>query len=361
MSIKLMQRSVFSIVSVWLFCFALNGVVLAQADSTILTVEIMAPGIGGDRLAPQRWQQVFRDIGEGVRIRQALPGDKPEVSETKRGPLRMVKIVGALDRNGILVFPKHEFKLQEADQLAKWIEELKQYGAQGAPDGQPLWGLSEVQFKELMQVLAVKNLHATKGVTLANALQQMPVPESTPVEYHSTAELILDATQGHPLQVEVKNASVGTALASILSQSGLGFQPYRQPDGSIHLLVQPLKNLKDPWPVGFDVDEKTPRNEVLPSLFEMVNAGFDSITLRDVFEVVTEQTGVPIIVDYTGCVARGVDPATHRVSYPRKKTAYALVIRSVVRGSTLNYKFRQDESGTPFIYVYPFVPYTPGE
>jgi len=353
------RRAVLCLVSGLLFSVSLNGAVFAQADSTILTVEIMAPSIGGDRLAPQRWQQVFRDIGEGVRIRQALPGDKPEVSETKRGPLRMVKIVGALDRNGILVFPKHEFKLQQADQLAKWIEELKQYGAQGAPDGQPLWGLSEAQFKELMQVLAVKNRQATKGVTLANALQQLPIPESTPVEYHSTAELILDATQGHPLQVEVNDVSVGTALASILSQSGLGFQPYRQPDGRIHLLVQPLKNIKDPWPVGFDIDEKTPRNQVLPKLFEMVNAGFDSITLRDVFEVVTEQTAVPIIVDYSGCVARGVDPATHRVSYPRKKTAYALVLRSVVRGSTLNYKFRQDESGTPFIYIYPFVPFTP--
>lgn len=356
---RTLHQSFVTLLSGLIFSIALNGVVLAQADSTILTVEIMAPSIGGDRLAPQRWQQVFRDLGEGVRIRQALPGDKPEVSETKRGPLRMVKIVGALDRNGILVFPKHEFKLQEADQLGKWIEELKQYGAQGAPDGQPLWGLSQAQFKELMQVLAVKNKQATKGDTLANALQHMPVPESTPIEYHSTAERILGATQEHPLQVEVKNVSIGTALASVLSQSGLGFQPYRQPDGSIHLLVQPLKDLKDPWPVGFDVDEKTPRNEILPSLFKMVNAGFDSITLRDVFEVVTEQTGVPILVDYTGCTAHGVDPATHRVSYPRKKTAFALVLRSVVRGSTLNYKFRQDESGTPFIYVFPFVPFTP--
>jgi len=344
--------------AVILFCLVVNCANLnaQDADDTILQVEIITTGPVFNQLLAQRWREGFEKLGESVRIRNGLRSEKPKVEEKSRGPLRIVRLTGELDRDGKLFFPGHQFTLKELDKLEEYFTELRTYGEQGSPAGKPFWGLNEAQFKIITRGLSHQVTQSTKGKTLDEAIAIIPIPMDHKIVFHSDCDDILKAMMGKPILNEVKGISAGSALAAVLSQYGLGFYPLRGPSGKMNLLVQPLGVADKPWSVGWDVDPVQPRNQITPALFKMVNAGFDELTLRDVLEVTTEQTGVPIVINDADCRSRGVDPDKTKCSYPRKKTAWVMVMQNAVRGSRLQFEFKVDEAGVPFIYVFPFIP-----
>lgn len=330
-----------------------------RPQQTLLNVEILTPQIGGDPLNSQRWQRAFRQLDVGVRIRPPLGGDKPEIKETTRGTFRIVSIVGRMDREGQVTFPNKTFSLNDTDTLKEWLDEFRTYGAQGSPEGKPLWGLTEAQFEQVLEWLSRPVSGPLQGQNLQGAVARIPFPEGLQVAFHSDAEAMLKATEDQPLAIEVEGLSGGTALAAVLAQWKLGFRPLRTPEGNVRLVVEPLEKISDPWPIGWSVDEVTPRNQIVPKLFEMVMTGFDDVPLSEVLEAVQDRTGVPILVNRAFSLERNIDVDEVRVSYPRKRTAWALVVQSVVRQVRLTYEFRLDETETPFVYVYPFVPYVP--
>lgn len=332
------------------------------AVETLLDIEIMMPPLGGDPLDGQRWRQAFEKLGEGVKLRQPLPSDKPAVEESTRGNFRIVKVTGLMDRQGKLVFPHNRtFTLAQTEQLGKWLDELKLFGAQGSPDGKPLWGLSNAQFDTLFRQVGAPVTESLKGLELKAAVAKLPLPAELSVEFHRDTQPLLAAATGQKLPIEVQGLSSGTALSAILSQWKLGFRPLRGPRGDLRLLVQSLEGLKDPWPIGWPVDDVVPRNQIIPQFFEMVMTGFEAVPLGRVLEAIEAETDVPIIVNRAFCRERGIDVDKTTVSYPRKQAAYALVIQSVVRESQLTYEYRLDEANAPFVYVSPFVPFVPGK
>ena len=326
------------------------------ADKTILEIQVLTPPIAGSVLDAQRWREIFKESGVSVRFRQPLLSDKMEITESTRGTFRIVKLVGELDRRGMMHFPGHEFTLQNPGLLKDWLGELRQFGAQGSPKGKPLWGLTEVQFEELTKSLSARVQTSTLGLDFDAALAAIPLGPGHKLVIHSSAQEILPAESEAPLKIDVAGLSTGTALAAVLSQWQMGFQPLRTPGGRVDLLVQPLDQIDRAWSIGWDVDPITPRDQIVPILFEMVETGFDAVPLTDVLQAISTRTGVPIVLDHAQCRARGIDPGALAVSYPYKKSAWILVVRSVVRTHRMNYKLRLDEAGTPFLYVAPFVP-----
>ncbi len=324
---------------------------------TILEIEILLPSIGGDLVTAQKWGEVFKTMGEGVRLRQGLASDKTILSEKMQGQYRIIKMVGELDRDGTLRFPQKTFTLETVNQLQEWLNEIKAYGAQGAPDGKSNWGMSKTQFDAVVKALSAPVEKPVKGLALHAAIQQLPIPDEHPVVFHFSCDTLLSELKDVALLIEVEGLSVGTSLAAVLSQYGLGFIPLRHPDGSIELRAEPLSQLVAPWSIGWPVAEKTPRNEIFPSMFVMAQAGFDNLPLQDVLAAISVQTKVPILVNQAACLANKIDPFLVQVSYPFKKTAPVLILKTTVRSSKLNYEFRLDEASKPFVYVYPFVPY----
>ena len=55
---------------------------------------------------------------------------------------------------GRIVLPDRTFTRGDGVNLQEWVEELRLYGAQGSPEGKPLWGLSEEQFKAVFTALS---------------------------------------------------------------------------------------------------------------------------------------------------------------------------------------------------------------
>ncbi len=131
----------------------------------------------------------------------------------------------------------------------------------------------------------------------------------------------------------------------------------RLPDASIQLSIEPLATVKDPWPIGWETDQSVPRNQIVPNLYKFVKTGFEEASLQRVLDAIATQTKTPILIDYHLCQQKEIDVTTVTVSYPTKQTAWALVMESVIRQARLTRKIMLDESGKPFVWVAPFVPY----
>jgi hypothetical protein len=305
-----------------------------------------------------RWVEALRDYGVTVRVRTPKAGDELGVDETIQGTLRWVVATGEIDAQGQLKFPDRSFSLREQTQLKEWIDELKLYGAQGAPEGKPLWGLTNAQFSKVFESLSTPVEGKLRGQRLDAALAQLGLPEDLPVRYHSTAIAHIAARRADAaLRAEVHGLSGGTALAAVLANYGLGYRPLRTPAGAMELVVEPLANLEQPWPIGWEPDKEVSRGKLAPGLYKMVPVGFNEIPLDNILGAISEAGEIPVVINYDSAAQRGID-LDRPVSYPQKRAAYMMVLGSVIRGSRLKQDLRVDERGVPFIYVTAFVPRT---
>ncbi len=331
--------------------------VAARADKTIIEVELIGRGALSGGVKAHRWAETLQKLGVSVRVRQPTVDDEPGVTEKTRGTLRWVTVIGVLDSKGRMLLPDQEFSASDTVLLREWIDELKLYGAQGAPEGKPLWGLSKTQFNTIFAALGKPIPQDSEGETLTRALQQMNLPPEYPVRFHSTAAQQLSAAEASlPVRQRLAGISCGTGLAAVLADSGLGFRPLRTPAGAIELVVQPLADIDNAWPVGWEPPRETRRTQLAPQLFKMVPVQFDEIPLQDVLGAITQASGVPIIIDHRAVEQKGIDLTATTLSYPAKRVAWIQVIHSAATRNHMTEKLRVDELGKPFIHVAPFVP-----
>ena len=319
-------------------------------SKTLLNVELIV-GKEGGALSAQEWGQTFEQLGVAVRIRQQLLDDKPEVKEKMLGTIRQVTVIGRLDRSGRIVFPDRAFGRSEARKLNDWLDELKAYGAQGAPTGKPLWGLSEAQFASIYGALAKKVTTEVEGGSLSEALAKVGVPEKYPVRLMASSREWLQ--KEYPRLPTVRNRlagiSLGTALAILTNEYGLGFRPLRTPDGQLELAIEPLKTTQDVWPVGWDL--KLTRQKTAPKLFELVPVELEDVKLVDVLAAVEEKTSIPVRLDHYRIEGKGIDLDEVIVSYPMRQTSWSLLLRGVTTPSKLTRRLQIDELGRPFLWV----------
>ena len=348
----------FAAILACLQCMTVPAQAQVSADQTVLSIELMLPRNSNDFVKAQQWGRVFEKFGQSVRISKPLRSDEPEIDETIRGTLRIVKLRGEIDREGILRFPKKSFSFDQSEQLKEWLDELKVYGAQGTPDGKQLWGLNSEQFESVVDGLSKAVETESSGLSVAEILKSLPISEELPTNVVSTAQEQFNKVQTEIVGQEIKGVAAGCALAYVLQQQGLGFKPLRTPAGTVELSIDSLDSLSDAWPVGWKIDDVTPRNQIAPALFKAVNTGFDAAPLQTVLEAIATQTQTPILIDRRACVQRKVDPETAKVSYPQKQTAWMIVLNSVVRQINLTSSIRQDEAGNAIVWVAPFVPYS---
>lgn len=309
-------------------------------------------------LDSHRWVEGLQEFGVTVRVRTPKAGDKLGVTETVRGTLRWVAVTAELDERGQLRLPDRTVTLRQKTKLKEWINELKLYGAQGTPEGKPLWGMTYPQFNEVFKSLSGPVTNTIQGLPREAALQQLGLPAELPLRYHSTAKTHIAALPGDgPVRSQVRGLSAGTGLAVVLANYGLAYRPLRTPAGSMELVIEPLANLKQPWPMGWEPEKGASRAQMAPALFKMVPVGFDEVPVDDILGAVADVAMIPVVINYHSAGEKGIDLESP-VNYPKKRAAYMMVLESVVRQSRLKSEFRVDERGVPFIYVTAFVPRT---
>ncbi|RLS56203.1 MAG: hypothetical protein DWH91_07290 [Planctomycetota bacterium] len=326
--------------------------------TTILEFEILTTRQQADTSA-QAWGKVFEKLGHKVSIRSAGEGATAGVVERPRGSLRFVTATAFLGRQGNLEFGQQSFTLDQSEQLGEWIGELVVYGAQGSPDGQPMWGLNRKQFEELYTLLAKPLPVSPAGMEVRQLLEALRRDHHIPLRLHTTLATQLDAAAEVVVVTGLHEGfSTGTGLAVALREVGAGFRPVRTPAGPVELEVLPLDQMKTPWPMGWEPKAETPRNRIVPALFKNNPVvELQDAPLGEVLVALAAETQTPIVVDERQCLARKVDVRTVVTSYPAKRnTAWILVLASTVRKAGLDYQVRQDEAGLGFILIAPFAP-----
>jgi len=322
----------------------------AGIQSTTVTVHIATVQLQS-ALKSQEWGRIFQKIGYTVRIRRAASNDKPETTERILGRSRSVTAVGLLDRTGTVEFAGgRKFRAVDDVRLKKWLDNLKKYGAQGAPEGQPLWGLNAQQFAKVYNALSAELKEEVHEQDLQLAMIKLePVPDHS-LRLATEAKDWLALQPKSPLvKQKVKGMSRGSALAIILRDHRLGFYPTRTTTGAVDLVVKPLKPDDDAWPVGWDLNR--PRTKTAPLLFKLFPVNVKDIRITDLMDIVTEKTKVPILFDHDTISSAKIDLAELTVTIPERKATLFRAVQTATARNRLSQVLQIDELGKPFLYV----------
>lgn len=323
----------------------------AKAPDTEVSLELISGAAAATEHA-QAWGQRLQKLDIQFQTRQAIAGDKAEVKEQKLGRLRRVTIVAVLDRNGKIVCHDRAFTLAEADKLAEWIRELKTYGAQGAPQGKPLFGLDDRQFGGVLRELSVPVEIDTDGLALEAALAKLPMPEKHPLRITPEAQrAVRNSDTEKKLRTDARGLSVGTALAATLNEFGLTFKPLRTPDGKIELAVSPREAGQDAWPIGWPLDPEKPQGQLVPALFKTVPVKLDDVPLLDVLTAASQASEVPLLIDHHAIEREEIDLTELKVTVPNRKTTWGLLLRQVTFPHKLGRRIVADDAGKPFVLI----------
>lgn len=322
-----------------------------RTPKTDVTVELLT-GEEGVGLSAHRWHEVFERLQVTLTVRRGVAGDQLDVSEQggAGGAARKVRVVGKLEKSGRLVFPDRAFTEAQAGQLARWLRDLQEFGAQGSPSGQPAWGLTKGQFGSLFTALSHPHSADVTGKNVEEALKEMGLPAEYKLRYLPGASRVI-AGGGTPLRQSATGIALGSALAIVLSEQGLGFRPRRQPDGTIELQVATPAEANDLWPVGWPLQASNPKTA--PKYFALTKIDLNDVTLAEVLTAAPDYMGMPIAIDYRGLDAKKIDFSQIKVKHPMRQTTWSLALKELTFKGKAQPNLVIDESGTPFVWVTP--------
>ncbi|MCG6157116.1 hypothetical protein [Rubinisphaera margarita] len=304
-------------------------------------------------LAGQQWAEIFRQLEVPVRVRQPLFNDKSGIEQQTFGTTRRVTATGLLDPGGDIVFPDRRFSRNDVGKLREWIEELRTYGAQGAPTGQPLWGMTQAQFDVLHAAMQKPVEASTKDLDLTAAIVALGLPEKYPLTFSVAAKAEIGPVEDiAPVKNDVTGFAKGTAFALLLREYGVAFSPKRLPDESVILQVETAEEIDRAWPIGWDPDSlglsrlHLARDFFLPMAIEI-----DKMTMTQMLDECREATKLPVLVDGLALDSLNYDFNRIVVDYPRRRTSWSLALRTLVGKLQLTQELRVDENNKPFVWI----------
>lgn len=321
---------------------------------TQVSVELLTKEGAG--LNAQEWATIFQDLNVSFTVRRSLLDEKPETIETASGvSLRDVQVIGRLERDGSATFAGHRFTTADVARIRDWINGLKAYGAQGSPQGQPMWGLSKTQFEPLFEALSAILKIEPQSAALNKALDVFTVRRKYPFRF--TAEATQHLEEGHiPAAVTrtYGGLSEGTGLAGLLNEFGLGFQPQRTPASKLELAIVPLAGKRQVWPIGWPLSDEPPK--VAPELFKNGDVELENEPIMDVLQAVGDLIKLPVLFDEYGLKSTGVNLDAITVSHKRKRTIWSAALKHICFQARCKWELRVDEAGHALLLIQTAVP-----
>ena len=298
-----------------------------------------------------RWLQMLQDSGTSVRIRAARPGDTAEVKQAGSSSAPSYHVTGVLTRRNTLRLPGAEISYGDKSGLQRWLDKLRSGGVEGLTAKTVAFGLTEPQFKELYEQLAVAVANQTRGQPTTSILEgiQSQVPYSLSIVPAAQSAIATAA----PVRDELEGVSAGTALAALLRPLGLAFMPVRGASGEVILRIDRASQLPEFWPVGWPLRENQRTDTVLPKLLQFLPVEIEDVTLDEALSVISQRLEAPLLWDHNGMAKQGIDPSTIQVALKPERTFYKKIVDRLLYQGGLRQELRVDEAGTGFLWIEP--------
>jgi hypothetical protein len=343
---------------------AMYLIVIARfADAAAAPVELeLATERGVQITAPQQWVQLLAGIGiTRVRIRGGRPGDEPNV--TKRGGPQGASyhVVGMLTSRDELRLPGGTFSRVDRLKLKDYFARLAADGSDAVTAPRGRFGLTEKELTTVLSDLAQPVEFETKGQPPREVIGRLQTKLSLKLAIDPETDRALRTAA--PVVDELKGIAAGTALAIALRNYGLVMRPEKSRGQPIVYRVvaaggdavkgSTLGKMSSAdmqyWPIGWE-PEKSP-GEVVPSLFESLNAEIDGFTLGEALAAISPRLSIPLYLDHAALKSLNIDPAKIQVQLAPMKISYKRVIDRIVAQARLGSEIRVDEAGMPFLWI----------
>jgi hypothetical protein len=324
-----------------------------QRINTTIVIELLtAQGVGSNT---REWSELFQELDVQLTIRKALEKEQPETSEKLLGTtLRDIHLLGRLERDGSITFSDRRYTVDDAVKIREWIGDMKLYGAQGTPKGQPLWGLSKAQFEPLFEACSPLIQKDLAGLTLDDALQAFTVRRQYPSRYSVAAAVQMKKVTAQTVQNQYQGLSEGAVLSALLNEFGLGFHPRRTPEGKLELGFVKLGERIETWPVGWPPSDDLVK--LRPAFFQAREVELTDEPLLEVAQAISDLADLPLLINETGLKSAGIDVRTKKVSQKKGKIILSAALKHVCFVAKCKYEFRTDEAGKPLLWLTPDTP-----
>lgn len=303
-------------------------------------------------LGQQQWYQALSELGvDALQIRKSAAGDKAEIKTAGSKAAPVYRVVGMLNSNGQLTLPGGRFSSRDRTGLAEWLGKLRAGGqaALTGGGGEPTpFGLSPAQFAAVNADLSAAVADSTKGLTPGELLDKFSSVLKHPLNVDRATRQRL--TSSPAVTDDLQGLTTGTALAYVVRAEGLGLLPRLNGAKQIeYLIVRPAER-QAAWPVGWPLEDRKPK-DVVPKLFEMLNAEIDDIPLAEAIEAIAGRLNVPVLYDHYALARQGIELAKLQAKFPARKTWYGKIVDRILHQSGLTGQWRLDDAGKPFLWV----------
>jgi hypothetical protein len=297
--------------------------------------------------ASQKWYKDLTALGvSGLQIRAAGSRDEPGIVEqgTKASP--HYKVTAILSADNVLFVPGGKFRTGDTAGRRKWLDNLRDSGAEGVTQPRAAFGLVPRQLEAATADLKVPVSFSTKGVAADSAVERLTSQLRFPLVLDAQAKRALASTQ---VAEDLRGLASGTALAIVLRPLGLAFVPERAQASDLQYRVIAAAGGDGAWPVGFQ--SRRPANKVVPRLYEFLNVEITGISVAEALEAIEGRLEVPFVFDRNAMALHGIDPAGVNAELPDKRISYSQTLRRVLGQAQLKYELRVDEAEKPFVWI----------
>lgn len=318
------------------------------ADIASVSIEIVTEP-GAALTASRDWYEVFTQLGiSRLRIRSARGGETPGVEKVGTPRLPEYRVTAVLTGRNVLELPGGKFGLRDKARLKRWLDEIADLGPEGVTTERTAFGLTPSQLTAVQDDLrqrvdsSTQNADARKVVGLiANRLEHRLELDA------GAAKRLQDVT----IDDELRGVSSGTALAYVLHQAGLGFQPVRPPGGELHYRVAAVGPRVMIWPIGWKPAESPLKT--CPDLFEQINVEVTDTPISEVLAALQPRLKISFLLDHAALRKDDTDIAKLSATLPGRRFSYARILQLTLREAKLTYELRVDDADQPLLWIWP--------
>ncbi len=316
-----------------------------------LEVEVLIQSPPSYRINAQEWGRVFQQLGYNVKFREPRGGESPRIEDQDQDDSLLTRVVAAMAADGSIRIGTQKFDTDTTQPLTAALEEIRKHGAKGPPDSSPTWGLTDDQFKDVVQQLAAPVENSVELQSSILATESIGLPGNMKMKFTDAArEQALGKNPDAALQsIDLKGFTKGSAIAIVLSQYGLGFRPRYVAPGQFDIEIDRGNESSNMWPVGWKPEQSF--SEILPAYFRAIPLDVEDVSIDALAGAISEKIAVPHFSSAYALNAQGLDINTLKYSRKNDRISPARLLTAIGDKMHLGFDVRVDEAGKLFLWV----------